>query len=144
MKLPNNLGLKAYLLLFGIIALGNFFSLTTSDGTTYIYYNTLLRFHHAAITWYVLAVLDALLGCLTVIPLARRAFGKTPILIQLFQIFFILRILLIFLGHNYEWVVIRSALAGTPLMGFILLGVWGLFIFPSFKEHYIYAFPSKK
>ena len=42
MKLPNNLGLKAYLILFGIISLGNFLSLTTSDGSAYIYYNTII------------------------------------------------------------------------------------------------------
>ena len=57
---------------------------------------------------------------------------------------FVLRILTIFLGHNYEWVVVKSALLGTPLMGWLILGVWGTFIFPSFKEHYIYAFGTRK
>jgi len=144
MKLPNNLGLKAYTILFSIVALGNFLSLTTPDGGTYIYYNTMLRFHHGVIIWYVLAVLDAVLGCLTTIPLARRAFDKKPIWTQLFQLFFILRILTIFLGHNYEWVILRSAFFGTPVIGWLLLGIWGLFAFPSFKEHYIYAFQTKK
>jgi hypothetical protein len=144
MKLPNNLGLKAYVLLFTVVALGNFLSLTKPEGSTYIYYNTLLRFNDATIIWYALAILDAVLGCLAAIPLAFRAFSKPPVWIKLFQIFFVLRILTIFLGHNYEWVVLKSAFLGTPLMGWLTLGVWSIFMFPSFKEHYIYAFRSKK
>jgi Na+/melibiose symporter-like transporter len=144
MKLPNNLGLKAYVILFSIVAMGSFLSLTQTEGSTYVYYNTLLRFNSAALIWYVLAILDAILGCLTALPLTLRAFSKPPIWTRLFQIFFILRILTIFLGHNYEWVVLRSAFIGTPIVGWLTLAVWCGFTFPSFKEHFIYAFQSKK
>lgn len=144
MKLPNNLGLKIYIIIFGIVALGNFLSLTSPEGSTYVYYNTLLRFNGAAATWYVLAILDAILGCLVVIPLALRAFAKPRVWSRLFQIFFILRIFTMFLGHNYEWIVIKSSFLGTPVMGWLLLGIWSAFMFPSFNEHYIYAFRSKQ
>jgi hypothetical protein len=144
MKLPNNLGLKAYIILFFIFALGDLTSLTSPDGGTSLYYNTLLRFHHPAIIWYILAILDALLGCLTVIPMALRAFNKPPIWIHLFQILFILRIFTTFLGHNYEYIVLKSALIGTPIIGWLTLGIWAMFAFPSFKEHFIYAFITKK
>ena len=144
MKLPNNLGLKVYLILFSIFALGDITALMLPDGATYIYYNTLLRFQHTAIIWYLGAILNAILGCLAIIPMYLRAFGKRPVCIQLFQMLFVLRIVTIFLGHNYESVVLKSAFIGTPVMGFLTLGIWSLFSFPSFKEHYIYAFQSKQ
>jgi hypothetical protein len=143
MKLPNNLGLKGYTILFAIFAMGTLTSLTTPDGGTYIYYNTLLRFHPPSILWYILGLLDAILGCLAVIPLILRAWNRPPVVIQLFQLFFMLRIVMIFFGHNYEWLVIKSAFLGTPIIGWLTLGIWALFVFPSFKEHFIYAFRSK-
>ena len=143
MKLPNNLGLKAYIIIFTVVALGNFLSLIMPDGDTCIYYNTLLRFHHPAVIWYMLAVLDAVLGCLTVIPMALRAFEKPSVCLQLFQVFFVLRLFTTIFGHNYEWIVLRSAFIGTPLVGWLTLGVWTLFAFPSFKEHFVYAFRTR-
>jgi hypothetical protein len=144
MKLPRNLGLKAYTIIFTIFALGGLSALTSPDGETYIYYNTLLSFHSAAIISYSLAILDAVLGCLAIIPLTLRAFERPQIWARILRILFILRIMTLFLGHSYEWIVIKSALVGTPIIGWLTIGVWGLFIFPSFKEHFIYAFQSKK
>lgn len=143
MKLPNNLGLKAYIILYTIFALGTFTALTAPDGSTCVYYQTLLILHPPAFVWYVLALLDASLGCLAVIPMTLRAFGKPRILGDFFQMLFVLRLLSTFLGHNYEYMVLKSAFIGTPAVGWITLGVWGLFAFPSFKEHYVYAFRTK-
>ena len=100
MKLPRNLGLKAYLILFMIVATGNLLSLTMPDGENYIYYNTLLRFHHPAIIWHILGMLDGILGCLATIPLARRAFDMPSVWTGLFRLFFILRNVTLYLGHN--------------------------------------------
>ena len=144
MKLPNNLGLKAYLTIFTVFSLGTLASLSSPDGNTYVYYNTLVRFHHPALIWYIFAALDAVLGCLSAIPLALRAFEKPVVWASLFQIFFFLRLLTTVLGHNYEWIILKSAFIGTPNIGWLTLLVWGIFTFPSFKEHYIYAFhPSQ-
>jgi hypothetical protein len=140
MKLPTNLGLKAYLILFAIFAFSNLMALISSDGATAIFYNTMTIFFSPAIIWYLLAALDALLSCLTVLPLCLRAFGQTPRWTGLFQWLFILRIICIFAGHRYEYIVLKSSFLGTPLLGWLALGVWTLFVFPSFKEHYIYAF----
>ncbi len=143
MKLPNKLGLKAYLIVFSILAFGNFTSLLIPDGNSFIYYNTLLRFQSIAVIWYVLAIVDAILGCFTVIPLIFQAWNKKPFLTGLFKIFFALRIITIFLGHNYEWVILKSSFIGSPVLGISTLAIWIAFSFPSFKEHYSYAFHSK-
>jgi hypothetical protein len=144
MKLPNNLGLKAYIILFAIFAWGSFTALITPDGGTHIYYNTFLRLHNLAIIWFIFAILDSLLGILTVIPLLLRAFEKPLICPRVIRHLFILRLFMIIPGHNYEWVVLKSTFIGTPTVGWITLGVWALFTFPSFKEHFVYAFRSKE
>ena len=140
MKLPANLGLKIYLIIFGIFCFSDLMALSLPEGGTYIYYNTLLTFYHPAGIWYVFAILNALLSCLCLFALFRRAFSLTPVWKELFQWLFFARIATAILGHNYEFLALKSAFIGTPVIGYISIGVWFLFTYPSFKEHYCYAF----
>ena len=140
MRLPINLGLKIYLCLFAIICASSLTALLIPEGGTFIYYNTLLTFNERATTWYTLAIFDATLSCLAVIPIFRRAFNLPLHYEKFFQLLFFLRLAGLTLGHNYEYLVLKAAFRGTPLIGWITIAVWFLFIFPSFKEHYSYAF----
>jgi hypothetical protein len=140
MKLPTNLGLKIYLILFGLFSFSELIALSTTESAAYIYYNTLLTFHPPAGTWYVLAIVNAVISCACMIPLFRRAFSLPRLWIKSFQWLFWMRLGSTVLGNNYEFVTLRSCLIGTPLIAYILIVVWLLFFFPSFKEHYIYAF----
>ncbi len=144
MRLPINLGLKIYLGLFTIFAASSLISLAVPEGIAYTYYNILLILYEPSGFWYIMAILNAILSCTTIIPLYRRAFNLSAIWTSLFQSLFFVRLGTTLLGHNYEAVIIKSAFKGSSLlMGFVTLGVWLLFIFPSFKEHFIYAFRSK-
>jgi hypothetical protein len=144
MRLPINLGLKIYLIIFTIFTASSLLSLSVAEGVTYTYYNILFILHKPSGIWYILAILNALLSCLVIIPLYRRAFKQPSILIKLFQCLFYVRIGTTLLGNNYEAVIIQSAFKGSSiLMGLITLGVWIIFLYPSFKEHYIYSFRSK-
>ena len=140
MRLPMNLGLKIYLCLFAVIAGASLTALLTPDGTTFIYYHTLRTFHPPASIYYTMAIFDAALSCLISVVLFRKAFNLPPLYESSLRILFALRVAGLFLGHNYEFVSLKASFHGAPLMGWITLGIWGLFIFPSFKEHYLYAF----
>ncbi len=144
MRLPTNLGLKLYLILFTIFATGSLISLAIPEGGTFTYYNIIIGLWDTARIWYILALLDAILSCVTFIPLFRRAFTLAPRWTRLFRCLFILRVATFFWGHNYEFLVVRAAFHGTPYIGGITLGVWLLFIYPSFREHHTYAFGPKK
>ncbi len=143
MRLPTNLGLKIYLIIFAIFTFSSLISLSRPDGITYTYYNILLTLHAPAGIWYILAILNALISFTILIPLYRRSFNLTGIHIKLFKWLFFVRILTTLLGHNYEVVIIKSAFQGASiLMGIIALSIWLLFLYPSFKEHFIYSFRS--
>ena len=140
MKLPTNLGLKIYLILFGIFSFSNLIALSSPEGAAHIYYNILLTFHPPAGIWYVLAILNAVISCACMIPLFRRAFCLGPLWLKFFQWLFFMRLGSTLLGHNYEFITLKSSFTGTPIIAYISIGVWLLFVYPSFKEHHDYAF----
>ncbi len=144
MRLQNNLGLKLYLILFTIFSFSALLTLFEPRAAQYIYYNTLIRFYPLATAWYLLAILNACLACTSIIPLFYRAFALVPKWTKLFQWLFFLRLIATFIGHNYEFIIVKSSIMNNPLIGALGLGIWMLFVFPSFKEHLIYAFRSKK
>ncbi len=140
MRLPNNLGLKIYVALFAIFCLCGLANISLSESETYTYYNTLLTLHPPSRAWYVFAILDSILSCVSVVPLTLRAFAKPRQDIRFFQCLFFLRLVALLPGNHYQYMVVRSAFHGSTLMGLLTLGTWAIFIFPSFKEHHTYAF----
>ena len=143
MRLPNNLGLKIYLIIYTIFSLTGLQALSHPKAAVFTYYNILITFDPSAGIWYVFSVLDSLIGCLIIIPLFRRAFSMVNLWTRLFRWVFYARIATTILGHNYEYLAIRSSFYNAPMLGYITLGVWVLFLYPSFRELHTYAFRTK-
>ena len=140
MRLPNNLGLKLYVAIFAVFCLCGLMNLSLSGSEINTYYSTLFTLHLPARAWYVFAILDGIFSCLSVIPLTYRAFTMPPQNIAFFQWLFFLRLSALLPGNNYQYVVVKAAFHGSMLLGLLTLGVWAVFIIPSFKEHHAYAF----
>ena len=140
MRLPNNLGLKIYVALFAVYCLSNLANLSLAAGEAYIYYNTLLTLHNPSRIWYVLAIMDNIFSCLCLIPLTRRAFTRPRQDIKFFQWLFLLRLATLLPGNHYPYMIVKAAFNGSSTLGMLTIGTWAIFIFPSFKEHYTYAF----
>ncbi len=143
MRLPINLGLKVYLLLFAIFAITTLVSLCSPEGDTFIYYNIILRLNPLGFLWYALAIFDAIITCMVIAPLSEKAYSRTSHWIIFYRWLLILRIPAFCLGHNYDFLMLRAAFHDTPARGYITLGVWLLFLYPSFREHYKLVFHSK-
>ena len=144
MRLTNNLGLKIYTVIFAAYAGSSLISLEHPEGTTGMYYKTLATLHHPSMFWYIMALVNAVFTCAAVIPLFDRSFNRPGNAIKFFQYLFFIRLATALLGHNYELVTIKSAFLSAPLVGIASLGIWLLFMFPSFKEHAVYAFSTQK
>ncbi len=140
MRLPNNLGLKVYIALFALFCLSHLASLCLPTSEAFIYYNTLFTFYAFSRILYMFAILDAALACLSVIPMALLAFERPQQNVRFFQWLFFLRLATLLPGNNYQYVIVKSAFHGSMLLGVLTLGIWALFILPSFKEHHAYAF----
>ncbi len=144
MRLPINLGLKLYLIVFAVFAILSVLSIGVPDGSAFIYYNVLWRLNPVSMIWYALAMLDVIVTCLCLVPLFERAFSQPPRWIRFYQWLFVMRAITFIVGHNYEFLNVRSAFHDTPLRGYLYLGIWLLFMYPSFKEHYTHSYRLKK
>lgn len=84
------------------------------------------------------------LEALSIIPLFLFVFHKKFLNPWVWQILFCLRILFLFLGHSYEWMMIKSYIHSNATLAIASITIVAMLLFPSFLAHFLYAFQQKK
>lgn len=144
MQWTKGLAHKIYFVVFAWFCLGELAGLFTAESDTFLYYNILGTLHSGGSTAYHFAILRAVTNTLCLAPLFCVAFNKQiNALNWLFKPLLIVRVVADIIGHNYEWLFMKSMAHEAGLAGFIPLGIYIAFILPSYQAHLHCISPRK-
>lgn len=144
MKILNKLGYKTYFLIFGWLCFGELGILLNSSSDVFIYYRVLQSFYPPSAILYVLALLRAIVNIICLIPLYGFAFSKPIPWIKPLKILLFVRVLLDLVGHNYEWLSVKSLFYIKPFLPVCALAVWVGINFVSYKAHCSILFQTNR
>lgn len=140
MRWPKKLGIKLYCFFFIWIALGGIASLLLPETEAFTYYHTMIAFHKPHAIHHTLAILDAWMTIIAIIPLCLYAFNAPRWGAWFFQPLFFTRIIADIVGRNYEWQFLKSTFHSYPAAAALSLGLMVLVLLPSYQAHFAYAF----
>ena len=120
------------------LSLGQVLSLMAPDQDIYIYYHVIKTFFPIAAIHYYLALISSLLTLLALYPLFAYAFHGKQRALWLFGPLFFIRFFADILGHNYEFLFLKSHFTNELTHGLIFLTFAILLILPSYYAHYKY------
>lgn len=135
---------KIYFFIYCFPVINNLISLLTRDSVIDQYYQILIAFKKTYFIWYAFNIGSIVIDGLSLIPLYLFIFQKRFLNTFIWKSLFIIRVTLLFVGHSYEWKMIKSFFYADIAIASSLVIFLMLFNIPSYAGCFQYTFHQKK